>query len=82
VSANDELVSLYRDWQAALRRWGGDSYIAEDIFLRMIKRIEPDPCLDNAQFEAALEQLHLDAYPDAKGRPARLTTGEVADPRE
>jgi hypothetical protein len=29
-----------------------------------------------------LIRLHLEAFPDAKQRPTRLTTGEMVDPRE
>jgi hypothetical protein len=38
--------------------------------------------LDPDQLDAALEQLHVEAFPKASGRPARLTAGDLTDPTE
>jgi hypothetical protein len=74
-------IQLYRDWQDALRDYG-DTQVATDRFFELCKLIEADPFLDAQGFTAVLERLHVQAYPNASTRPARLTAGDLTDPRE
>jgi hypothetical protein len=74
-------IEIYREWQRA-RSLYGDTHYAADLFFELCKRIESDPFLDREGFEAVMERLHRAAWPDAKGRPARLAGGDLIDPRE
>ena len=74
-------IALYRDWQDALARYGVTD-VATDLFWQLCKHIESDPFLDGQGFEAVLEQLHVQAYPQAATRPPRLTAGDLPDLRE
>ena len=37
--------------------------------------------LPGEQLDAALDQLHIQAFPDPKDRPPRMTAGDTVDPR-
>ena len=74
-------IALYRDWQSALARYGV-THVTTDLFWRLCRHIEANPFLDNEGFDAALERLHDQAFPNAATRPPRLTAGDFPDPRE
>ena len=74
-------IELYRDWQELLAGYG-DTDAATDAFFRLAAEIEADPFFDVQGFEAVLERFHVQAYPIASARPARLTAGDLTDPRE
>ena len=67
--------------ETSLARWG-DGHIASDLFYQLAKQIEICPFLDVQGFEAVLDQLHVQAFPDATARPTRPTAGDLIDPRE
>ena len=52
-------------------------HIAEANHWQLCKHIESDPFLDTQGFEAVLEQLHVQAYPQAATRPPRLIAGDL-----
>ena len=43
--------------------------------------LQPDPALDREAFEDCLEEIHKQAFPEAHGRPPRLTGAPIPDPR-
>ena len=50
---------------------------AEANHWQLCNHIESDPFLDTQWFEAVLEQLHVQAYPQAATRPPRLIAGDL-----
>ena len=68
--SESELLDLYRDWQAALERWGV-THVAADLFYQLLRKLDCTPWGD--VLEDDLERLHLKAYPDGATRPTRLT---------
>ena len=78
---SDKQIERYLPWQDALARYGVTDY-ANDLFWQLCRLIEVDPFLDSERFAAVLESLHRAAFPLASTRPARLTGGDLVDPRE
>jgi hypothetical protein len=84
VKRHPGLVDEYRELQAALAQYGVTPYtldLAYDLERALSRELEIS-LLDPEQLDAAFDRLHLQAYPDAKSRPARLTAGILIDPRE
>ena len=82
--SDDELIALHLEAQDALRRFGVTPYALRcqrDLERAVVVACELDP-LNGEQLDIALGLLHREAYPDAKARPTRLTTGDMVDPRE
>ena len=50
-------------------------------FHKLCRHVEPDPALDREAFEDCLEEIHKQAFPEAHGRPPRLTGAPIPDPR-
>jgi hypothetical protein len=78
------LGELHRELQAALAQYGVTPYtldLAYDLE-RALSREQNVNLLDPAEIDAALEQLHIECWPKASGRPPRLVCGDLIDPRE
>jgi hypothetical protein len=78
------LVELYRELQEVLARWGETPYSLglQYELERLLARELEISLLDPEQLDAALDQLHLQAFADPKNRPSRLVGGDLIDPRE
>ena len=73
-----DAVTIYRDWQVALCRYG-DTHVAAEHLSALAHALEINPWVQRELFEATLETLHRQAWPVATSRPHRLCGGENAD---
>lgn len=66
-----------------LRRWGVTPYTLDLQYEleRALARERGISLLPGEQLDAALDQLHIQAFPDPKDRPPRMTAGDTVDPR-
>jgi hypothetical protein len=79
------VLDLYRHWQALLGEFGNTGntrnlqHLLEQV---LVSELQLDP-FDGGELNAALAEVHLEAFPNPQQRPMRLTSGDgMLDPKE
>jgi hypothetical protein len=80
---SDDLVGRYRVLQQDLAQHGVTWFTLDPQYEleRALAAQREISLLDPEQLDAALDRLHIQAFPDPK-RPPRLVCGDLIDPRE